>query len=271
MIRSLLAPAGIMRRALWSLVLCVALPATVQADATVPITSACTSPRDATSLGYLPTHLRLRIAQGRPIKIVAIGSSSTFGAGASSPAASYPSQLAAELKARLPGLPVTVINKGINGEEAPQEFARFAADVLEESPDLVIWQVGTNSVLRDHPTPAAVLREGIELMKTNGADVILMNLQYAPKVLAKPAAQNAIDVIGATARDEKIGLFDRFAVMRHWNEAEKMPFEAFITPDGLHMNDWGYACVAKLVANAILDGVKPPATTATAASAALRR
>ena len=30
--------------------------------------------------------------------------------------------------------------------------------------------------------------------------------------------------------------------------ARRMPFEQFVTPDGLHMNDWGYACVAKLLA-----------------------
>ena len=64
-----------------------------------------------------------------PIKIVAIGSSSTSGAGASSPAATYPSRLEAELKARLPGLPITVLNKGIGGEEAAQMVARFDADV----------------------------------------------------------------------------------------------------------------------------------------------
>ena len=68
---------------------------------------------------------------------------------------SYPSRLEAELKAQLPGLPITVLNKGIGGEEAPQMVARFDADVIDEKPDLVLWQVGSNSVLRDHPTTAA--------------------------------------------------------------------------------------------------------------------
>ena len=81
-----------------------------------------------------------------------------LGAGASSSAATYPSRLEAELKARLPGLPITVVNKGIGGEEAAQMVARFDADVIEESPDLVLWQVGSNSVLRDRPTPGEVIR-----------------------------------------------------------------------------------------------------------------
>ena len=225
---------------------------------------ACTAPAEARNIEHAPARLRQRVTQGLPIKIVAIGSSSTYGSGASSPAASYPSRLEAELKAKLPGLPITVLNKGVGGEEAYQMLARFAADVLDEAPDLVLWQVGSNSVLRDHPTPATLIHEGIEILKRNGADVILVDPQYAPKIIAKPEAQHAVDVITATARDEEVGLFHRFEVMRYWRDTEKLPFEQFITPDGLHMNDWGYACVAKLIAEAILDGAKLPPVTARA-------
>ena len=85
-----------------------------------------------------PEHIRDRVARKLPLKIVAIGSSSTAGAGVSSSGATYPSRLEAELKERLPGLPVTVLNKGIGGEEAAQMVARFDADVIEESPDLAV-------------------------------------------------------------------------------------------------------------------------------------
>ena len=166
-------------------------------------------------------HFRERIAQGKPLKIVAIGSSSTSGAGAIFAAATYPSRLEAELKAQLPGLPITVLNKGIGGEEAPQMVARFEADVIEEAPDLVLWQVGSNSVLRDHPTPGEVIRQGVERLKASGAEVILINPQYAPKILAKPDVDHAVDVITATARDAEVGLFDRFAAMRYWSETRE--------------------------------------------------
>jgi hypothetical protein len=58
--------------------------------------------------------------------------------------------------------------------------------------------------------------------------------------------------------------------MRYWSETEKIPFDQFITADGLHMNDWGYACVAKLVANAILDGTQLPPATAAAPVGAIK-
>ena len=148
--------------------------------------------------------------------------------------------------------------------------ARFDADVIEEAPDLVLWQVGSNSVLRDHPTPGEVIRQGVERLKASGTEVILINPQYAPKILAKPDVDHAVDVITATARDAEVGLFNRFAVMRHWVEGEKISFEQFLSPDGLHMNDWSYACIAKLLATAMLDGTKLPAATAVASPATQR-
>jgi hypothetical protein len=231
----------------------------------------CAAPTGIDALEHPPLRMRERIAKGLPLKIVAIGSSSTYGSGASSPAASYPSRLEAELKAKLPGLPVTVLNKGIGGEEANQMVARFDADVIDESPDLVLWQLGSNSVLRDHATPAALIRDGVERLKASGAEVILINPQYAPKIIARPGIGQSVDVITATAHDEEVGLFDRFSVMRHWVETEHMAFEQFLSPDLLHMNDWSYACVARLLANAIVDGAKPPAATATVAPAAIKR
>ena len=94
------------------------------------------------------------LAAGLPIKIVALGSSSTYGAGASTSAASYPSRLAVELAQRLPGHEITVLNRGVNGDEASDMLARLETAVIAEKPDLVLWQVGTNSLLRDK----AVLR-----------------------------------------------------------------------------------------------------------------
>jgi acyl-CoA thioesterase-1 len=232
---------------------------------------ACSAPAEAAGLERAPEHIRDRVARKLPIKIVAIGSSSTAGFGATSSAATYPSRLEAELKARLPGLPITVLNKGVGGEEAKEMAARFEADVLDEAPDLVLWQVGSNSVLRDHQTPGETIRQGVERLKASGTEVILINPQYAPKILAKPDVDHTLDVITATARDGEVGLFDRFAVMRHWVEAEKIGFEKFLSPDGLHLNDWSYACFAKLLAAAILDDTKLPTATAIAPPVTMQR
>ena len=225
---------------------------------------ACGGPVEFTHFNYPLRQAARRLAAGAPLTIVAIGSSSTAGAGASSPAASYPSRLAVELKELLPGRDITVLNRGVNGEETRDMLARFASGVLAAHPDLVLWQVGTNSVLRDHPlTPHSVLlHEGIGELKAAGADVVLIDMQFAPRVIVKPETQGMEDQIAVAAKEESVDLFRRFALMRHWHDVQHIPFDAFVSADDLHMNDWGYACVAKLLAVGIVDATTRPVAAA---------
>ena len=66
-----------------------------------------------------------RIARRQPVTIVAIGSSSTAGVGASAPETTYPSRLEAELKARIPGAAIRVVNHGVSGDQVRDMLARF--------------------------------------------------------------------------------------------------------------------------------------------------
>jgi acyl-CoA thioesterase-1 len=237
-----------------------ALPAPAAAD---PAASMCAAPTGVARFTLPLVKVAQRLAERAPLTIVAIGSSSTAGAGASSSAASYPSRLEAALKARFPQLEIKVLNRGINGEEIPQMLARLDTAVLAEKPDLVLWQLGTNSVLRDHDisTHDALIREGIERIKAAGADVLLMDPQYAPAVVAKPDVHRMLDLIASTAKAQNVDLFHRFAVMRYWHEAERVGFEEFLAPDGLHLNDWSYDCVAKLLAAQIAEAaIRAPVT-----------
>jgi acyl-CoA thioesterase-1 len=229
---------------------------------------ACSAPAEFARFNNPLRHTAHRLAMEEPLTIVAIGSSSTAGAGASSTAANYPSRLAVELKQRFPTHDITVINRGVNGEDTEQMMARFETGVIAAHPDLVLWQVGTNSVLRDHPLKphSVLLHEGIEQLKGAGADVVLMDMQFAPRVVAKPETAGMEEQIALVAKEANVDLFDRFAIMRNWYEIQHMPFEAFISPDDLHMNDWGYGCVAKLLATAIAEAATRPIASAAAHS-----
>jgi lysophospholipase L1-like esterase len=209
-------------------------------------------------------HMRKLIALGRPITIAALGSSSTAGAGATSPQASYPARLEAELHKRFPGVAITVVNRGVNGEEAADMLARFDRFATEDKPDVVLWQVGTNAVLRDNPLGPVdrLINEGLARMKALGADVVLIDPQFAPKVIVKPDAESMVGVIAGAATRRGVDLFPRFAAMREWHEVEHIPFEAFLSPDLLHMNDWGYACFARLLGAALAEAATRPVTAA---------
>jgi acyl-CoA thioesterase-1 len=231
----------------------------------------CMAPGQLTRLERPLAHTMRRLANGQPLTIVAIGSSSTAGAGASSPDATYPSRLAVELRARFPGRDITVLNRGVNGEETTNMMARFAADVLAAHPQLVLWQIGTNSVLRDHPlSPHAVqLHDGIERLKAAGADVVLIDPQFAPAVLAKSETQGMVEQIAIAAKQEDVDLFQRFAIMRDWHDMQHLSFDIFVSPDRLHMNDWSYACLAKLLSVAIGEAATRPIAAAAVHPAAI--
>jgi acyl-CoA thioesterase I len=109
---------------------------------------------------------------------------------------------------------------------------------------------------------ARQLHEGLEELKKIGADVVLIDPQYAPKVIAKAETPGMVDQIALTAKDENVDLFRRFDVMHDWSASQHLSFEVFVSRDGLHMNDWGYACWAKLLAGSIAEAANPPVASA---------
>jgi lysophospholipase L1-like esterase len=202
-----------------------------------------------------PTLARVaaQIGHRLPLRIVAMGSSSTLGVGASAPELSYPSRLEAALKERFPGIDIRVINRGKGGEDVSEELARLDRDVIAERPELVIWQVGTNAVLRrdDLTADRELIERGVAQLKESGSDVVLMDLQYAPRILERRATAAMEQLIAEIAQHAGVGLFRRFAVMQYWRAAQPPESPAMIGTDGLHMTDAGYSCLAAELAKAI--------------------
>jgi acyl-CoA thioesterase-1 len=204
-------------------------------------------------IGVALDHSAGKIDQGSLLTIVAMGSSSTQGVGASAPSMSYPSRLQGELRDRFPAIEVRVLNHGIGGQDVGEELNRLDRDVVAEHPDLVIWQVGTNAVLRreDLAADEELIRRGVSLMKEYGIDIVLMDLQYARRVLARPAWGEMERIIRDIARSNHVGLFRRFEIMQEWERTQQLAPAAMISPDGLHMTDASYGCLASQLAEAL--------------------
>lgn len=215
-------------------------------------------PRAREALPPLPG-VMAELAAGEPLTIVALGSSSTEGAGASSAAASYPARLEALLRRALPGVPVRVVNAGKSGETSAEMLARLDTEVLPHQPDLVIWQAGGNEVLRgaDPDGFLAVMREGIRRLRAAGAEVVLMDNQRAPRLDARPLSATYEVAMRALAESEGVPLFARSRLMRAWAE-EGVPPPEVLAADGLHHNDRGYACLAEALATALLRAADGP-------------
>ena len=218
----------------------------------------CLPPKGASkSMGSLP-HVANKLIAGQPVTIIAFGSSSTQGYGSTAPEYNYPNRLAAQLKRHYPTADIIVLNRGKGGEDAPEMMRRLQTEVIDMKPDLVIWQVGTNAVLRnlDQAETAKLVEDGVALIQAAGSDVVLVDPQYSPRVNEKAeGATRMVKLLGRVAELRKVGIFPRFEVMRDWHEKQSIPTEEFIIPDGLHMNDWGYACFAQLLGDDIIKSV----------------
>jgi lysophospholipase L1-like esterase len=202
------------------------------------------------------------VADERQLRIVAMGSSSTQGYGATNPHFAYPYQLKLRLEAAMPGVAIHVFNKGIGGQDAEEMAARMKADVQPERAHLVVWQVGTNSAINRVPLDrfANRLRAGIDIGKSLGANFVLMNLQYVPAVVALPDEEEYARVMAEVAEEKGAGLFRRFEIMRAWYK-DGMSYSQFVTSDGLHLNDFGQKCIGKLLSTSILDTIAPKQLT----------
>jgi lysophospholipase L1-like esterase len=198
--------------------------------------------------------------------IVAIGSSTTAGEGNIK---AYPERLLSFLQAEYPNAEITMVNKGIGGQEAPAELQRFDGDVIAKAPDLVIWQVGTNAVWQspDQNPPSfdettKAIRDGLaKLRDKTKADVILMDLQYVPAVLT-PAKKNKaiamVEAISELARVAGVNVFRRFEFMRGLHQVEQASFDRMVDPTDdtrLHDSDWATERVASALKLAIVDAV----------------
>jgi lysophospholipase L1-like esterase len=212
---------------------CLAVDQRLSADATLPRTTAA-------------------LKANGPLKIVAMGSSSTLGLWQSDPAKTYPGMLESELRRLRPDLRLEVVNSGRNADTIPGNIARFDRDVLMHRPDLVIWQIGTNDVtwLQSADSLTGRIVEGIRLLKADRADVILMDQQYARVILASQYSKMQASIAEA-AQQERVPLFSRFELMRRAMDAG-LSMGALTAWDGLHNSAAGYECIGRALARAIV-------------------
>lgn len=222
----------------------------------------------AQARGLSPTsvalpHVAKTLASAKLLRIVAFGSSSTEGVGASSPAASYPNRLQIDLSAALPGAPLIVLNRGRGGEDAADMMRRLP-DIIAQHPDLVIWQTGTNDALHGMPLErfVALTRAGILAMRGAGIDVMLIEPQRCRAMQAKPDALLYRDAVRAIGAELHVPVIHRYDLMQTWLSSGLVTPVQLMSGDGLHMADGGYALLAKAVAHEILLDADAPCAVA---------
>ena len=198
-------------------------------------------------------HSKAAVAQNR-LNILAVGSSSIEGVGASRAELGFVPLLQSDLRERLPDVAVNVWNRGIGGETAHETVNRLQAEIERFQPDLVIWQLGTNDVLRARPwnDVAADLQRGEAILSAAHVDVLLVDPQRLPENGVNFRGKNvelgeAAKLIALEGSRVGYAVQRRFDAMQGWSRLNR----GGVGPDDLHMNDDGYACWAAITAEGL--------------------
>ncbi|MDX2259704.1 MAG: SGNH/GDSL hydrolase family protein [Hyphomicrobiaceae bacterium] len=213
----------------------------------------CEAPPGLLRLAGPAPSLRTAFDRFAPVRILALGSSSTAGTGASTVAHSYPERLERSLRASFPRLSIEVLNRGVGGELASDMLARLDRDVLAERPTLVIWQTGVNDALRGVPMAefASVLIEGIGRIRSAGSDVILLDPQFFPRAATLSTYMAYGAAMRHVGRELGVPVFRRYELMRHLVDSAQFRTEDLLAPDRFHQNDVSYACLGETLADAL--------------------
>lgn len=199
--------------------------------------------------------VRRAILQKRPVRVIALGSSSTVGLGASSPRASYPVRLENDLEGTIEGLRVEMFARGQSGEVAEDAAERIKAEVAAIRPDLVVWQVGTNDAVAriDAETFGALLRETLSWLERHRIDVVLIDPQYVERLSKDRRYMSIVNEIATVASEKHVLLVNRYDSMADLARAH--PGSSYLANDRFHLNDLGYRCMAEYAARAIVAGI----------------
>ena len=211
--------------------------------------------------------------RGEKLLIVAIGSSSTEGSDLADRTLAYPSQLQKRLDARLGDGSVEVLNKGRGGETMTETVARFGPDIQLERPDLVIWQLGVNDVVRgaDIEGSQRQIEAGMTQLAAIGAPVILMDMQVAPRVVQSPTLAPMRALIRAAALQHDALLWSRFDLMSSILNEGRAEMSDLVRPDALHMTSAMHSCTAAALGDLVASRVLGGQTSEMASSAAAPR
>jgi hypothetical protein len=191
------------------------------------------------------------VKSGHPLNILVIGSRSSTIIG--SEAGAYPARLQAALREKLPSIPVNV-SLELQSKKTAEEVAGGIVNLIEvKKPTLVIWQTGTVDAMRsvDPDDFRAAVDEGVAALQNAGADVVLLNPQYSPRTETMISVPPYLDNMRLVAQQHDVPLFDRFAIMRQWNDAGD--FDLFSATHGIELAKRVHDCIGRALAKFVFD------------------
>ena len=187
----------------------------------------------------------------RPLDILVIGSrSSTIN---TPDGTAYPGRLQVALQEKLPSITVNVSVELQVKKTAEEVTAGFVKLLEVKKPTLVVWQTGTVDAMRsiDPDDFRSAVDEGVVALQKAGADVVLLNLQYSPRTETMISAPPYLDNMRVVAQQHDVPLFDRFAIMRHWQESGD--FDLFSASHGVDLARRVHDCLGRALSQFVVE------------------
>ena len=219
--------------------------------------AACAVPPALALPGLSLPGARTEIRAHHTLVVLALGSAPTLGTAADGAAFSYPSRLEVHLAASLPGVTVTVLNKGA-ARRSTHSMAKHLPELLAESgARLVIWETGGREVVRgmDIDSFASDLQDGLDTIHAAGADTILLDLQYAPGIPHLAPIDPYRQVIHDAASNSGAPVFQRYELMADWAQ-NGLNLTAADPATRITVTRRLFDCIAGALARAIAPAVK---------------
>jgi lysophospholipase L1-like esterase len=191
------------------------------------------------------------LSKSKTLRILAMGAAPGRVGGRTG---SYTGIIETMLERALKGTDVVIINRGVSGELAAGAAIRMRNEVALENPDLVLWQVGTNDALAYVPVEefAAVVSDQIAWLKRHNVDVVLVGLQFAPRMTRDEHYVQIRETLRKIAANENVPVVRFYEAMQIVSGASE---QTLPVAEEFEHNEEGYNCLAQYVARAITLGV----------------
>jgi hypothetical protein len=192
------------------------------------------------------------------LTILALGGAATLGRPAHGAEFTWPARLQARLSDAFPDVTVAVPVRAVARQRDEALVDTVQGILSEVKPALVIWGPGGTAAARggDLDTFMGTINDVVDKVRTDGADVILMTLQYAPSV---SRVVNLVPYRMAVLHggdDAGVPVLDRYELMRYWSDTGFLDLDATNADDRIKVSRTLYDCMAEILATAIVDATK---------------
>lgn len=192
----------------------------------------------------------------KKFNILVVGAGSSQLPGANGAKNAYPARLQQALADQLKGVEVKVTTDIKASRTAAEMVKVLPTDLETAKPALMIWQTGTTDAMRavDPDQFSQALDQGINIARSAGADVVLVNAQFSPRTESMIALSTYSEDMRWVALQQEVPLFDRFNIMRLWSDLGT--FDLYSATKKLDIAERVHDCIGRLLADLVIAAAK---------------